>query len=115
MTPEELLENIRSNPEATQFQDVIDTVSGHYEFTPTGFRNGNLYNKAGENEGSCRVFGFARLHDLDKQQTLNCFGDYYRRDVLGHPEGHDHGNIRNFMATGWAGVEFDTSPLTPRA
>lgn len=114
MTPEKLLEYIRSKPEAMQFHDVIDTVSNHYDFTPTGFRNGDLYNKAGENEGSCRVFGFARLHGLDKQQTLQCFGDYYRRDVLEHPEGSDHGNIRNFMATGWAGVEFDSQPLKAR-
>jgi hypothetical protein len=38
--------------------------------------------------------------------------DYYRVDVLEHPEGEDHRPIRDFMAYGWSGVKFDGMPLT---
>jgi hypothetical protein len=43
---------------------------------------------------------------------LACFGTYYRDDVLANPEGSDHGNIRNFMKTGWAGVSLPEGVLT---
>ncbi|WP_188863865.1 HopJ type III effector protein, partial [Aliivibrio fischeri] len=43
--------------------------------------------------------------------TLACFGQYYRHDVLENPQGDDHQNIRNFMVTGWAGVQFKTQAL----
>jgi len=48
---------------------------------------------------------------LDAQQTLACFGDYYRVDVLQNPEGVDHQNIRNFMTYGWDGVAFKGEAL----
>jgi HopJ type III effector protein. len=44
---------------------------------------------------------------------LALFGEFYR-DVLATPEGDDHQNIRNFMKTGWAGVQFNTTPLTEK-
>jgi hypothetical protein len=31
--------------------------------------------------------------------------------VLKHPEGTDHQNIRNFIKTGWNGIEFSGSAL----
>jgi len=115
MSPEELISQIKSVPETVQFRDVMDVISAHYTFTPTGFWNGNLYNQPGENEGSCRIFAFARLNGLDEQETLHCFGDYYRQDVCANPDGDKHANIRNFMKTGWAGVQFDTPPLTNKS
>jgi len=51
------------------------------------------------------------LHELDQQQTLNLFGDYYRLDVLNDPQGTGHQNIRNFMADGWAGISFKGEAL----
>ena len=111
MTLEELLAQIRTNPEAVCFADVMDVINTAYEYTPVKFRNGNLVNEAGENEGSCRLFAFAKLHGLTEQQTLHCFGDYYRVDVLGHPSVNDHQNIRHFMRSGWPGVLFDAMPL----
>ena len=65
-----------------------------------------ILNTAGKNEGSCKIFAFALLHQLDKQQTLNLFGDYYRVDVLGNPDGDSHQNIRSFMRYGWQGIRF---------
>jgi hypothetical protein len=31
---------------------------------------------------------------------------------LANPAGTDHGNIRNFILTGWSGVKFDSLALT---
>jgi hypothetical protein len=102
------MENIR-------FQDVIRAIDDNYDYTPTRFINGvgddRLVNEAGTNEGSCKIFSFGRLHKLSRQQTLNCFGDYYRIDVLQEPNGTDHANIRNFIRHGWDGIVFDGDAL----
>jgi hypothetical protein len=118
MTVEELIERINSAPESLDFTEVINTIETAYDYTPTRFRNGSgstaVTNDAGTNEGSCKIFAFGRLANLTEEQTLACFGSYYREDVLGHPHDHDHANIRNFMVTGWSGIEFDNEALHPR-
>jgi hypothetical protein len=90
------------------------TIEAAYEFTATSFRNGELYNAAGQNSGSCKLFAFAQLQQLSEAQTLACFGNYYRQDVLANPDGVDHQNIRNFIRSGWAGIKFDAQPLTSK-
>ena len=80
----------------------------------TAFRNGELENAAGQNNGSCKLFAFARLQGLSKEQTLACFGAYYRNDVLGNPTGTDHQNIRNFMQYDWDGIAYAESALRRR-
>jgi len=101
-------------PETLEFPDVVRLINEKYEFVPTAFRNGSLINEIGQNSGSCRLFAFARLHDLSEVQTLACFGAYYRSDVLKTPDGDSHPNIRQFMQSGWAGIEFDGVPLRAR-
>lgn len=98
-------------PDTIAFGDIIALIESRYEFVPTAFRNGDLFNEAGTNSGSCKLFSFAHLQHLSEQQTLHCFGAYYRDDVLGNPNGTDHQNIRNFMKTGWAGIEFKGNAL----
>jgi len=71
-------------------------------------------NSAGTNEGSCKIFAFALIHQLSEQQTLNLFGDYYRIDVLTDPNGSGHQNIRNFIRDGWQGIDFKNVALTFR-
>jgi len=73
-----------------------------------------LVNQAGTNEGSCKIFAFAQLNQLNQQQTLNLFGDYYRLDVLNNPDGTGHQNIRNFMQFGWDGIRFNGEALTAK-
>ena len=108
------LEQVRSG-QPVEFQDTMDVIAAHYDYTPTRFCNGlgvdPQVNEAGTNEGSCRIFAFASLHCLDVTETLALFGRYYREDVLGHPEALDHRNIRQFMQDGWAGIVFDGKPL----
>ena len=112
---EKLLEQIKNTPEKTEFNDVISIIDEHYRYIPTRFTNGTdndvVINTAGENEGSCKIFSFARINNLNKEQTLNCFGHYYRDDVLNNPEGQDHANIRTFMKHGWKHVSFEGEPL----
>ncbi|WP_445370708.1 HopJ type III effector protein [Methylomonas sp. HW2-6] len=109
----DFLEKLKNN-QAIDFKETMAVIADHYEYRPTRFSNGFepcLINEAGQNEGSCRIFAFARIHGLSEQHTLALFGDYYRKDVLGNPDGSDHQNIRNFMRDGWAGIAFDGEAL----
>lgn len=105
---------INSTPENIQFTDTIAIVEANYSFSPTAFRNGLLKNDAGQNSGSCKLFSFAKLHKLTEAQTLVCFGDYYRKDVLQYPDAQDHQNIRNFMQFGWSGITFEGNALSKK-
>lgn len=108
------LQQLNDGPEDVAFSDTIAMIDALYDFTPTAFSNNGLVSEAGQNSGSCKIFSFAQLQGLSQQQTLNCFGAYYREDVLLHPDGTDHQNIRNFMVTGWSGIEFQGSALKPK-
>lgn len=110
----DFLQKLRDTPGQVEFCDTMAVIDALYEFTPVTFRNGNLVNQAGTNSGSCKLFSFASLHGLSQQQTLDCFGAYYRDDVLQHPDGTDHQNIRNFSVTGWAGILFDACALAEK-
>ncbi len=112
MTENELLQKIGDAPETVAFPDCISVIDTTCNFTPTAFKNGDTYNEAGQNNGSCKVFSFAKKHELSVHQTLHCFGDFYRNDVLGDPDGTNHQNIRNFMKYGWEGIEFKGEALS---
>lgn len=109
-----LLQSLTDNPESVSFTQTMEVIDSLYQFTATSFKNSGVHNEAGTNSGSCKIFSFAQLHNLTKQQTLHCFGDYYRQDVLAHPGENGHQNIRAFLANrnGLEEVHFDTVPLT---
>lgn len=111
-----IIDEIKNNPETIKFDNVINLIDENYTYTPTFFINGiegdNVTSQAGENEGSCKIFSFAKIHQLNKAQTLHCFGDYYRQDVLQHPDNTDHANIRTFIKHGWDNIAFDNAALT---
>ena len=108
---ENFLNKVKSNPESITFQETIEIIESNYNFTPTTFKNGNQINNAGENNGSCKIFAFAKMHQLEKEETLALFGSYYFDDVLKNPDGNDHQNIRNFMNFGWDGISFEGDAL----
>ena len=56
----------------------------------------------------------AYLNKLNKDQTLHCFGNVYREDVLNNPNGKNHQNIRYFMTQGWQGIHFDSEALATK-
>jgi hypothetical protein len=103
------LEKIRTNT-AVSFNETIAIITEHYHYQPTEFSNGlhehSLVNLAGTNEGSCKIFAFALIHQLSESQTLTLFGDYYL-EVLNTPEGSGHQNIRHFIRDGWLGICFN--------
>jgi len=105
MTLNTFLNKIKSN-QAISFDDK------YYHYTPSSFTNGlgdtMVTNAAGTNEGSCKIFAFAHLHQLEPSQTLKLFGDYYQ-EVLNDPEGNSHQNIRNFMQYTWKGIKFQNA------
>ena len=72
-----------------------------------------VYNAAGENDGSAKIFGFAKHHGLSQIDTLKLFGEHYD-NVLATPNGTDHANIRNFLHWGWQGFLMQKNPLTER-
>jgi hypothetical protein len=108
------LERLRQTPETIQFAEVIALIDSHYNHTPTAFVNGTAKNQASENQGSAKVFSFARLHGLNETETLHCFAEHFRA-VSAHPTGDDHQNIRQFMASGWEGIELPNSCLTTKS
>ena len=111
MDIETFIKKLESTPQAIEFSETMNVIEANYVFTPTAFKNGELQNKAGENSGSCKLFAFARLQGLTKDETLACFGKFYFEDVLKDIDGTGHQNIRNFMKTGFDGVIFEGSPL----
>ena len=106
MNVNELIKQCREAPQSVEFEQVIAVIDQHYDYNPSQFSNGAINNPAGSNEGSCKIFAFAQLNNLSEMETLSLFGHYYRDDVMGHPEGDDHRNFRNFLLDGWLGIQF---------
>lgn len=118
MTPAALIAAVKDG-QTVSFSETIGAIAEGYRYIPARFTNGvgidPLVNEPGTNEGSCRIFYFARLHGLDRDQCLALFGEFYRKEVLEHPDGRNHLNIRRFMIDGWDGVRFETAALVPLA
>ena len=111
MTLDSFLKKLNETPQEVAFTDTMAVVEAIYDFTPTAFQNGDLRNEAGQNSGSCKLFSLAKLQNFSLEQTLACFGDFYRKDVLENPDATNHQNIRNFMKTGWDGISFEGQAL----
>jgi len=114
MNIETFLTKLTKNPTEIDFSDTMAVIEHNYVFTPSAFTNGEVINAADQNNGSCKIFAFAMLNKLSEEETLQCFGDYYRQDVLLHPTNDDHQNIRHFMKTGWSAIKFSNSPLSTK-
>ncbi|QQT24770.1 HopJ type III effector protein [Sphingobacterium spiritivorum] len=93
-----------------KFADVLAYIALRYEYTPTAFQNGLQHNAVSENQGSAKIFAFARDQGLTQDQTLALFAEHYAA-VLETPEGADHQNIRQFMINGWDGIHFEGQVL----
>ena len=95
------------------FADTLTFVSEHYHYTPAAFRNGDVDNNAGQNEGSCKTLGLALLEQFSDQEALLAFGEHYRA-VRDTPDGFDHANIRSLQKHGLVAVSFEQLPLVRR-
>ena len=107
MTVQAFRSKLQETPTEINFSDTIAVIEENFNFSPTAFKNGDTHNAAGTNSGSCKLFAFAKMQQLTKEETLACFGSYYFDEVLGDPEGESHQNIRNFMKYGWDGITFE--------
>ncbi|MCG9788451.1 HopJ type III effector protein [Vibrio mediterranei] len=111
---DKFLKLLATKPNDVMFEQTMQVVDEHFDFSPVSFVNGETENRAGQNNGSCKIFAFAQIQGLDEPSTLACFGQFYRDDVLKNPDGSDHANIRNFIQHGWAGIRFDGVALTAK-
>ncbi len=103
-----LLKNLRENK--IPFSNVIALIDAEYNYTPMAFKNGETLNLATQNQGSAKVFSFAKLNNLSSDATLFLFAEHYQA-VLTNPTGNDHQNIRQFIDNGWSGIEFEGEVL----
>ena len=110
-----LVAALGQDPSVIDFEDTMGAIEEMYDFTPMAFSVGDVVSEAGQNQGSCKIFSFAKNSNLDEAATLQLFGRFYRDDVLGAPNGTDHGNIRAFMKGGWSCVKLpEQSALRPK-
>jgi hypothetical protein len=107
----ELIEKLKGN--SIVFKDVLEFIDARYQHQPTAFKNGEAYNESTQNQGSARVFAFAKLNELDAADTLYLFAEHYQ-SVLNTPDAMDHQNIRQFMKNGWTGIEFEGEALAAK-
>lgn len=103
-----LLTALKAN--SLKFTEVITFIESRYQHQATAFKNGETYNEATQNQGSAKVFAFAKINKLSVEDTLLLFAEHYAA-VLATPDGIDHQNIRQFMAHGWAGIAFEGEAL----
>jgi len=92
------------------FVDVIAFIEENYSYVPGAFTNGNQVNAENENQGSAKIFAFAQLNNLSKEDTLQLFVEHYQ-SVLETPSETNHQNIRQFMIHGWDKLTFENQVL----
>lgn len=62
--------NVEMDAAELKFEDVIKLIDDNYETGLIEFKNGDIVNKQGENEGSAKVLSYAALSEMDKETTL---------------------------------------------
>ncbi|MCL7764058.1 HopJ type III effector protein [Polaribacter sp. Z014] len=110
MIIQQFITKLKVNPTQINFAETMQVIEDNYNFTPTTFTNGDIKNKTGENSGSCKLFAFAKIQKLTKEEALFCFGEHYK-NVLEDENGISHQNIRNFMKSGFEGLSFEGEAL----
>ena len=95
------------------FKEIIAYIDENFEYTASSFKNGALANAENENQGSAKIFYFAKLNNLSVEETLKLFAEHYQA-VLDDKEVSSHQNIRNFMEFGLNGISFEKEVLQPK-
>eukprot|EP00957_Ditylum_brightwellii_P054730 4147428-Ditylum_brightwellii.AAC.1 len=62
--------NLEMSGDDIKFEDVIELIDNNYETQLLEFKNGDILNNQGENEGSAKVLSYAALANMDKETTL---------------------------------------------
>ena len=103
---DEFMKTVKKDPKSIEFEQTMAAIEDGFDYSAVAFKCGELESSAEQNQGSAKIFSFAKIQKLNKDSTLELFGRFYRDDVLKNPDGDDHGNIRNFIKSGWDGVSF---------
>ena len=53
-------------------------IEAEFKYEPIAFSCGEAVSKAGENQGSAKIFSFAKMAGLPEDATLQLFGRFYR-------------------------------------
>ena len=85
--------------------DTVKMIDNEFDYFEVPFNCGDAQNAINENATSGKIFSLALIAGLDKDTTLNLFGEVYR-DLS--PSGSDHQNIREFIKSGIDGLKFPT-------
>jgi len=110
MTVEALITKVKQS-EILSFAEVIEAIDANYSFTPSFFKNGDVVNEENQNNGSCKVFSFAKMHKLSEKENLFLFGEHYQK-VLEKTSDADNKKISSFMNFGWNGIAFEKEALS---
>jgi hypothetical protein len=62
--------NAEMDADNLKFEEVMEMINIHFETGLIEFKNGDIVNKQGENEGSAHLLSYAALSDMDKETTL---------------------------------------------
>ena len=98
-------EKIKSNDDMSKtltYQDTIDFIDKHYTYFAVPFQCGDISYEPNVKTGAAKIFSFGLMTQMNEEQTLRLFGEYYR-DLK--PE-DDRPNMRNFLKYGWRGIAF---------
>ena len=82
--------NVEMNADDLKFEEVIELIDTHYEYGLVEFKNGDIVNKQGENEGSAKLLSYAALAGMDKETTLKV--SHHRPESKGHVAGYNFSN-----------------------
>lgn len=111
------LKHVLNEKNVWPFSATIFHIHSHFHYIPTSFyigcSNSLTKNKVGENEGSAKIFAFAKLMEYNTTETLALFGEYYQ-EVLDDPDGDNHQNIRTLIKCGIENVTFEISSCLTR-
>ena len=69
--------NVEMDADNLMFEEVIEMIDTYYEPGLLEFKNGDMLNKQGENEGSAKVLSYAALSGFDKETTLKVCSMYH--------------------------------------
>ena len=62
--------NVEMDADSLKFEEVMEMIDTNYETGLIEFKNGDIVNKPGENEGSAKLLSYAALSGMDKDTTL---------------------------------------------
>jgi hypothetical protein len=62
--------NVEMSADDLKMEEVIEIIDTYYETGLIEWKNGDMLNKQGENEGSAKLLSYAALSEMDKETTL---------------------------------------------